>query len=268
MDTTDGLEGTWELAETEELLGDALFFGGETGAVVHYRAAQRALMPLGVALSSREENDRRMEAFQRVSTKLYAIGADGKAGSTQDCQAHPHYVAAERKVETEPISEVPAVLPPSVPKPRLESELGRLLSTGDWWADYRHGASWFEVGKSLAAGYPVESRAACEWSLEHFEKYARAWTKGMPASRWDPDGSSEMAGVKDFKNALSGETAVAAPGWVGLLLAGDWRESLAAFERDATVEGFQSMGEILAEACKADGLQGAARLITETISAP
>ena len=73
------LEGTWELAETEELLGDSLFFNGESGAAVHYQAAQRALMPLGVVFSSREENDRRMEAFQRIVTKLYGIGGDGKA---------------------------------------------------------------------------------------------------------------------------------------------------------------------------------------------
>lgn len=36
------LEGTWELAEAEELLGDSLFFSGESGSVVHYRAAQQA----------------------------------------------------------------------------------------------------------------------------------------------------------------------------------------------------------------------------------
>jgi hypothetical protein len=133
----EGLEGTWELAETEELLGDSLFFSGAPGSVVHYRAAQRALMPVGVVFSSRDENDRRMAAFQRVATKLYSIGSDGTAESSGDCKAHPHYVPTEQKAEPppEPALEVPDV--PGVPKTRLESELGKLLSTGDWWADYR-----------------------------------------------------------------------------------------------------------------------------------
>jgi hypothetical protein len=110
----EGLEGTWELAEAEELLGDSLFFSGAPGSVVHYR---------------------------------------------------------------------------------LESELGKLLSTGDWWADYRIGTLWLEAAKIPAARYPAESRAACEWSLEHFQQYARDWAGHLPASRWDSDGASEMEEV-------------------------------------------------------------------------
>ena len=88
----EGLEGTWELAETEELLGDSLFFSGAPGSVVHYRAAQRALIPVGVVFSSRDENDRRMAAFQRIATKLYRIGSDGSALPSDECKAHPRYV--------------------------------------------------------------------------------------------------------------------------------------------------------------------------------
>lgn len=208
-------------------------------------------MPPGVVFSSRDENDRRMEAFQRIARKLYAICADGKAGSSHDCKAHPDYVP-QRKAESpaEHTNEAPVVLSSSVPKTRLESELGKLLSIGDWWTDYRLGMLWFEAAKILAASYPTESRAACEWSLEHFQKYTRDWTVHLPASRWDSDGHTEMEEVNNVKNTLSGETPLSAPHWVCLLLAGDWRESLAAFESDATVDGFQLMVEILAEACK------------------
>jgi hypothetical protein len=262
------LEGTWELAESEELLGDSLFFGGEPGSVVHYRAAQRALLPLGVIFSSRDENDRRMEAFQRVAAKLYAIGADGKATSSHDCKAHPQYVPTERKAKSpsEPADEIPVLHPFSAPKTRLESELGKLLSTGDWWANYRLGALWLEAAKILAASYPTESRAACEWSLEHFRNYTRDWTAHLPASRWDSDGDSEMAEANSVRNALTGETPLAPPDWVCLLLAGDWRESLAALERNAIVDGFQSMVEVLAEACKVAGHPDAAQRITRMTS--
>ena len=85
-------EATWGIAESEELLGDSLFFSGAQGSAVHYRAAQHALIPPGVVFSSREENDCRMQAFQRIATKLYAIGADGKAGQIDDCKAHPRYI--------------------------------------------------------------------------------------------------------------------------------------------------------------------------------
>ena len=224
----DAPEGTWELAEIEELLGDSLFFTGEPDAAIHYQAAQKALMPPGVRFTSLEESEPRMEAFQRIVAKLYGIGGDGRARASHDGKPHPRYA-------------------PRIP----DSDLGKLLLSSDWWVDYRLAGQWFEAAKTLAAKHPVESRAACEWSLEHFARYAQEWTAHLPASRWDSDGGAEMQEVSEFKNALSPHPASSAPDWVRLLLAGNRRE--AESRHDAATDEFPLLAEILAKARKLDG---------------
>jgi hypothetical protein len=272
----DPLEGTWELAESEELIGDSLFFTGQPGAAGHYQAAQRALMPLGVLFTSREENDRRMEAFQRIVTKLYGIGGDGMARSSHDGQPHPNYIPPPPPPPVEPPADIPVIPdlveapvepPAQIPltpalvkqmmreaKARAESELGKTLTTDNWWIDYRVATLWFEAAKILGPNYPTEARAACDWSLDHYNAYGEAWSAHLPASRWDSDGGWERCEVSDFKKTLSPEpSSSTAPEWIGLLIAGDWRKSLAATEGDETAKEFQPMIDILTEASKAAG---------------
>ena len=52
----DDPDSSWDLAEVEELWGDALFFAAEAGAAAHYQAAQAALFPTGMQFTSSDEN--------------------------------------------------------------------------------------------------------------------------------------------------------------------------------------------------------------------
>ena len=264
------MDQTWETAEHEELLGDSLFFGGETGAALHYQLAQRALMPPGVMFDSGEESDGRMEAYQRIVTKLYGIGGDGKPRSAHDGQPHPRFVLP-------PAPPVPEVVAPPPPPPEVEptspplpepepetvsriwipTELSRVLTTNDWWANHGLGDKWFEAAKLLAEKYPSESAVACEWSLHYFGKYAESWAAHLPASRWDSDGGLEMEEVSRFKKSLlSGASFTQPATWISSLIAGDWQQALSEFGStfdSASASDFPPMAEILEQACKSGG---------------
>jgi hypothetical protein len=260
------MDETWETAEQEELLGDSLFFAGEVGAALHYQLAQRALMPPGVMFDSDEESDRRMEAYQRIVTKLYGIGGDGRARSTHDGQPHPRFVMP-------PAPPVPEVVEPPLPLPETEptppplpetepatvsriwapTELSRVLATNDWWANHGLGDKWFEAAKLLAEKYPSESALACEWSLHYFGKYAESWAAHLPASRWDSDGGLEMEGVSRLKKSLPTSPSPTPPAlWILSLVAGDWRQSLATFD-PASARDFPPLVGILKQASKSGG---------------
>jgi hypothetical protein len=58
-------------AEQSELLGDGA--GAVQAATAHYRAAQRWLLPAGAVFTDRGAYDQRMEAFERIQQKIYAL---------------------------------------------------------------------------------------------------------------------------------------------------------------------------------------------------
>jgi hypothetical protein len=64
-----------EEAGQAERLGDAA--EARQAATAHYREAQRLLLPAGVVWTDRESYDRRMEAFERIQQKIYALEGKG-----------------------------------------------------------------------------------------------------------------------------------------------------------------------------------------------
>jgi hypothetical protein len=66
-----------EEAARLEQAGDAAAGAGEPAAFL-YRQAQQVLMPTGAQWTDRDEYAGRMEGFQRLQNKLYALGPDGR----------------------------------------------------------------------------------------------------------------------------------------------------------------------------------------------
>lgn len=75
------MENTDDLREAQRLedLGDAAAAAGKP-ATGSYRQAQKLLMPDGVVFTDREAHDRRMQAFDRIQQKIYAL---------QDAESRP-----------------------------------------------------------------------------------------------------------------------------------------------------------------------------------
>jgi hypothetical protein len=61
----------FEDALQAERSGDAAVDGQSAGG--YYGSAQRLLLPAGIVWTCREEYDRRMEAFERIQQKIYAL---------------------------------------------------------------------------------------------------------------------------------------------------------------------------------------------------
>jgi hypothetical protein len=256
-------EASWELAEIEECQGDGLFFGGESGAAPHYRAARTALLPPGQMWSSREESDRRMEAHGRITNKLYAIDPYGKARPSHDGVPHPNFQPAPPEPVPEPSPEPPK---PSIAERRaaaLELRRANAMRDTEWaalfrdaghWVFYELAMKWRGAGEALAPSYPEGAQRAFAWSIYYFERYNREWTAHLPASRWDPDGTLEMVEVQEFNDALAPGVAAPLPGWVESLLAGDWRSAHSELGDDSPGFEFQALGALLTEARRAAGL--------------
>jgi hypothetical protein len=197
----DSLEATWELAQIEEAAG-------------HYQEAQRTLVPPGVRFTSAEQNQRRMNAFQRLTEKLYELGPDGKPrGSVQESKAERR-AAVEAAVEKRTLDETP---------------FGQLYRNADHWTHHAVAESWLTAARELAPSHPEEARRACAWSSHYFEKYAQAWSAHLPASRWDSDGGQEMMEVNELESSLSGTGGPDLPEWVRQLLNGDCDTAAALF---------------------------------------
>ena len=70
-------QGEPDPAAQLEQAGNALAAAGEPSAD-SYRQAQRLLMPAGALWTGREEYDARMQAFERLQQKPYALSPDGR----------------------------------------------------------------------------------------------------------------------------------------------------------------------------------------------
>ena len=264
----DSLEASWELAGIEERWGDSLFFGGEPGSAAHYRAAQRALVPPGMIFSSSAESERRMEAYGRLTNKLYAIGPDGKPRPGHDGRPHPRFHPVVRRQETappEPPEESPAqrreaVLGARQTRTRQETGLGRLYRDSDPWHHHHLGGLWLEAARALALNHPASAHRACGWGLHYYELYNKAWSAHLPASRWDSDGHAEMVDVQNLEHSLAtGRPESPLPDWVPLLFEGDWQGALAALGADAPAPALKPLAVLLADACRTAGQDAAAR---------
>src|SRR5262245_28787746 len=201
-------------AVIEEKWGDALFSSGETGCVAHYHAAMLALVPPGTRFESREENDRRMEAYTRISNKLYEVGPDGRARS---------YKPSVPEVKTQRREDV---LRARQARTRQETELGRLHDSAGHHHHYSFAAMWHDAAKALARVDPSHARTACDWIRHFFELYRKSWIAHLPASRWDSDGTDESSDVQTLKDSITPCDAVELPDWVRYLLAGDVRHAV------------------------------------------
>jgi hypothetical protein len=273
----ESLEAAWELAELQERRGDALFFREEKGAAEHFHAALKALIPQGSMFTSREENDRRMEAHGRVMEKIRAIDPYGKPRSGHTCLPHPNsgltperieelrrerIAREEREAEERREAEArkkaieerrEATLWLREKTRREKTEFAKLFRGAGHWGDYSLGQKWREAGKALAASYPAAATLAFTWSVHYFEEYNEAWTAGLPASRWDSDGGSEIMEVREMDAALPSDVREKPPEWVQWLLAGAWSEALAALGEAPPEAEFKVLALLLADACYAAG---------------
>jgi hypothetical protein len=254
------LEASWDLAEIEERWGDAFFFAGEPGAAPHFEAARIALVPPGTQFSAREENDRRMEAYQRVTGKLSAVDPYDKPRPGHDGHPHPKSTFHPRSACSEPQPIKPsrserlaAVRQSQEMRAKQQTEFADLFKGADHWAYHGFGDKWRDAGESLAAAYPQAARQAYAWSVYYFELYNRAWTAHLPASRWDSDGGLEIMRVQELGQSLAKNSPEQSPPrWVEAMLAGDWRAALSALG-GTPAPIFQPMLVLLAEACRAAG---------------
>lgn len=265
----DSLDASWALATIEEQWGDSLFFGGAPDSAVHYRAAQRALVPLGALFSSSDENERRMEAHRRLTDKLYAVGPDGLPRPGHQGQPHPDFQPIPPREETKP--EPPpaksiterreAVIQARETRTKRQTALGQLAlgqldDPGNHWRYRDLGDLWLAAARALGPHHPACARRACQWSRHYLELYNRAWTAHLPASRWDSDGGSEIAEVQDLENALPADIEeTPSPEWVARLLDGDWQGALAACGDLPPAPEFKPLTAILADACQIAGLR-------------
>jgi hypothetical protein len=230
----DAPDASWELARIEECQGDSLFFAGEAGATPYYHAARAALAPPAAQWASREESDRRMEAYARVTAKLYAIDPYGKARPSHEGRPHPDFRFADWAIE--------------------QTDWAALFRDSGHWQFYNLGGEWREAGQALAASYPEAARRAFSWSLYYYECYNRDWTAHLPASRWDTDGGQDMAEVQELIDSLpADERGTPAPSWVEHLLDGNWRAALDTLGTDRPSE-FRPLIVLLDEACRAAGI--------------
>jgi len=265
----DSFEASWDLAEVEERWGDSLFFREEAGAATHFQASRMALVPPGAQFSSREENDRRMEAQHRVTNKLYAIDAYGTPRPGQDGQPHPNSSRNGLRAKPEPEPPRPSIaerraaaLELSQTTAMEQTEFARLFQSGGHWLYYDLGAKWRDAGKALAGSHPLGARRAYAWSMHYFERYNKDWTAHLPASRWDSDGGEDMMEVEDLTNSLAASQAgTPLPAWIESLLAGDWQSALSAMGNHPPAPEFRPLAGLLSEACRAAGREDAARRI-------
>ena len=245
----DSLDASWALATIEEQWGDSLFFSGAPDSAVHYRAAQRSLVPPGALFSSSEENERRMEAHRRLTDKLYAIGPDGLPRPETPARG-----TDDRFLSSVNFSTKPCLAKPCLTKP--QTALGQLDDPGNHWRYRDLGDLWLAAARALGPRHPADARRACQWSRHYLELYNRAWTAHLPASRWDSDGGSEIAEVQDLENALPADIEeTPSPEWVAMLLDGDWQGALAACGDLPPAPEFKPLNAILADACQVAGLR-------------
>jgi hypothetical protein len=247
----DALDASWELARIEECQGDSLLFAGEAGAAPHYHAACAALAPPAAHWTSREENDRRMEAHARVTAKLYAIDPYGKARPSHDGRPHPAFRLAEglaeRRAETLQLRSTNSI---------QQTDWVALFRDSGHWQFYSLGGEWREAGEALAVSYPGAARRAFSWSLYYYECYNRDWTAHLPASRWDTDGGQDMMEVQELIDSLPGDDpGTPPPSWVEHLLDGNWRAALDTLGADLPSE-FRPLIALLDEARRAAGTPG------------
>jgi hypothetical protein len=241
----DAPEATWELARIEEGQGDSLFFAGEAGAAPYYHAAWAALSPPGARWDSREENDRRMEAYARVTAKLYAIDPSGKPRQSDDSRPLPDSGLAERRIEALQLRATNSI---------QQSDWVALFRDSGHWQFYTLGDEWREAGQALAASYPEAARRAFSWSVYYYECYNRDWTAHLPASRWDPDGGQDLMEVHQLIDSLpTDHSGTPPPAWVKHLLDGNWRAALDTVGTDQRPE-FQPLIALLDEARRAAGI--------------
>ncbi|WP_321472187.1 hypothetical protein [uncultured Paludibaculum sp.] len=261
----DSLEGSWILAEIEERWGDSLFFGGQKGAAAHFHAALRALVPQSVQFTSLDESTRRMEAHARVMNKIYAIDGAGLARTSHDGRPHPNTRLA-------PPPEPAATLPDRADadgitirpaRKRQEKAILQLFGDGGHWQDHDLGQMWRNAGEALTPAFPEAARRAYAWSLLFFDLYSKAWSANLPASRWDSDGSQEMAEVQESIDALGPLNAdVDCPVWIDSLVDGAWRKALAALAGERPPLELQPLAVLLARICRAAGDEESARFLT------
>jgi hypothetical protein len=260
----DSFEASWDLAEVEERWGDSRFFGGEPGAAAHYQAACTVLLPPGTQYSSREENDRRMAAHHRVTNKLYAMDNYGKPRPGHDGRPHPNSYRTKPRAKPEPqparpsVSERRAATVKSRQTLALhQTELATLFETGDHSLYRDLGDKWRNAGEVLAESHPEAARRAYAWSVYYFERYYKAWTAHLPASRWDSDGGQDIAEIQNLTNSLAASPSeTPLPAWVESLLAGDWQSARSAMGYHPPAPEFGLLAGLLAEACRAAGREG------------
>jgi hypothetical protein len=245
----DSPYATWTLARIEECWADSLFFSGESGAAPHFQTACAALLPPGRQWTSREEYDRRMEAHQRITAKLYAIDPYGKARASHDGVPHPDFRPEPPKPTS--VERREAVVQLRRANTIQQTEWAALFRDAGHWQFYELAMKWREAGEALAAAHPDGARRAFAWSLYYFERYNRDWTAHLPASRWDSDGNCEMAEVQELSDALADADGAALPGWVESLLAGEWLAAHSTIGVDAPSVELQPLAALLDEARRA-----------------
>ncbi len=252
------LEASWAIAEIKERWGDSLLVAGEPDAAGHYRAARMALIPPGAQFTSAEENARRMEAHSRVVDKLYAIDPSGKLRPGHGIRPHPNSTPA---AQTDKVASPHGEL--AIEKPRMELEdtagaapaqYAQLFQGSDHWSQYDLGVRWREAGTALAQLHPGAARSAYGWSLLFFNRYREAWRDHLPASRWDSDGASEIAEIRNLMEALAADSSEQPlPAWVEALFSGDWQRALGAISDAPPEPQWAVLTDLLAGACQAAG---------------
>jgi hypothetical protein len=258
----DALEATWARAEIEERRAEAIFLAGEAGAATHYHAALRALVPQGARFDSAEENDRRMQAYRRITERLYQIGPDGRSRSAP-LQPPAPAAFAPPALPPPPPPAPAAFAAPAFPPPPPRSHIDQLHRDADHWHRYRLASLWFDAARMLAPRFPRQAARACEWSVRYYERYREDWSAHLPASRWDSDGGAEMAEVRSFAAGLgAGDPDASPPLWVERLTDGDWVAALDALGAGAPDPNLRPLALLLADACVCGGLpDAAARLL-------
>jgi len=103
----------------------------------------------------------------------------------------------------------------------METSVAAVLNRMGHWAVLDMGSEWFKAGQALAAHDTAAAAKAFVWAGICYQHYNDAW-RASNASRWDPDGSDEIAEANVALTGLYTVPAVTAvlPEWAGILLEG------------------------------------------------
>jgi hypothetical protein len=127
--------------------------------------------------------------------------------------------------------------------------------------------AWDQAARALSADYPSSAHKAFDHAISGYKAYRQAWTKNLPASRFDDDYGRDLSEAIQSKRALGHRAdSTALPMWLRSTLDQQYTQAIESLYEKPNAQHERMIVAVLARLCRVAGQAQAAERLSEWAS--